>query len=82
MRRAGRREGGGGILTAQPRSAGKRCSGVYCILSDTMCLSISLRKSTPPPKCQLDISISNSKQYVNDFVGDFDLLKLINRYIL
>ena len=38
--------------------------------SDTMCLLIRLRKPTPPRNCQLDISISNSKQSVDDFVGE------------
>ena len=33
------------------------------ILFDTMYLSISLRKSTPPQNCRLNILISNSKRY-------------------
>ena len=40
-------------------------------LSDTMHLSFSFRKATPPQNRQLDILISNGNQYVNDFVGDF-----------
>ena len=37
-------------------------------LSDTMYLLIDFRKSTPPQNRQLDISISNSEQQVDDFV--------------
>ena len=39
-------------------------------LSYTTCWSISFRKSTPPQNRQLNISISHSKQYIDDFVED------------
>ena len=39
-------------------------------LSDTMYLSISFRKSTPPQNRQLHILIRNSVHYVDDFVGE------------
>ena len=38
------------------------CAGSGPILSYTMYLLFGLRKSTPPQNCQLNISISNSKQ--------------------
>jgi len=46
--------------------------GVSCreTLSHRMSLLISFMKSTPPQNCQLDILISNIKQYVDDFVGE------------
>ena len=44
-------------------------------LSEKMSLSITCRKSTPPQKRQLNISISNSKQSVDDFVVDLTLQK-------
>jgi hypothetical protein len=40
-------------------------------LSDTSCLSINLRKSSPPQNRQLNILICNSKQHVDDFVKRF-----------
>ena len=40
------------------------------LLSDTMCLLISIRKSTPQQNRQLDILISNSEQQVDHFVGE------------
>ena len=40
-------------------------------LSDTMYSSISLTMSTPPPNRQLNILISNSKQHVDGFVGEW-----------
>ena len=46
----------------------------------THCISISLRRSTPLQNRRLDVSISNSKQSIEDFVGDF--LRLIDKYIL
>ena len=39
-------------------------------LSETMYVLISLGKSTPPQDCQLNISNSNCKQQVDDFVGE------------
>ena len=44
----------------------------YCkaILSDAMYLFISSRKPTPPQNSQIHISISTSKQYIDDFVGE------------
>ena len=39
-------------------------------LSNTMYLSIAFRKSTAPPKLQLDLLISNSEQKNDDFVGE------------
>ena len=42
-------------------------------LYDTLCLSISFRKSTPPQNRQLEFLISNSKQQVDDFVGELTL---------
>ena len=44
--------------------------------SDTKYWSISLRKSTPPQNCQLDILIGHSKQYLDDFVRELTALKL------
>ena len=38
-------------------------------LSRTMYLLISFRKSTPPQNRQLNTSIGDSKQYVDNFVG-------------
>ena len=39
-------------------------------LSGIMYLLIGFRKSNPPRNRQLDILISNSKQHVDDFVGE------------
>ena len=39
-------------------------------LSNTIYLSITFRKSTAPPKLQLDLLISNSEQKNDDFVGE------------
>ena len=39
-------------------------------LSDTMCLSISFRKSTPPRTRQLNILTINIKQQADDFDGE------------
>ena len=39
-------------------------------LSDTMCLLISFRKSTPPQNLQQDLLGSSSKQQVHDFVAE------------
>ena len=52
------------------------------VLSDTMYLLISFGKSTPPPNRQVSILICGSIQYVNDFVGGVDFLKLTDRCIL
>ena len=52
------------------RSAVKAASPV---LSDTMCSSIIFRKSTPPQDRQPSIYISDSKQSVDDFVGELTL---------
>ena len=41
------------------------------VLSDTMCLLIGFEKSTPPQNRQLNIPISNNKQLIDDFVGEF-----------
>ena len=49
------------------------CLGVFKTLatfSGTMYLSISFRKSTPPQERQLCIFICNSKQRVDDSVGE------------
>jgi len=43
---------------------------LLAFLSDTMYLLISFRMSTPPQNRQLNILIGNSKQYVDDFVGE------------
>jgi hypothetical protein len=40
------------------------------ILSDTMYVLISFRKSIPQQNRQLQILISSSKQKVDDFVGE------------
>ena len=40
------------------------------LLSLQMDLLISFRKSTPPQNRQLNISISNSERYVDDFVRE------------
>ena len=45
-------------------------------LSDTMSSLISLRESTPPQNRQLNISISNSKQCVDDLMGELTVLNL------
>ena len=39
------------------------------LLCVTMYKSISFRKSTPSKKCQLNASIGNSEQQVDDFGG-------------
>jgi len=43
------------------------------LLSHRMYLLMSLGKSTPPQNRQLDIFISNSKQCVDDFMGNLTL---------
>ena len=43
-------------------------------LFDTMYLSISFRKSTPPKHRQLNIFIINSNQQVQNFVGELTFL--------
>ena len=47
---------------------------------DKMYLLISLRKSTPPQKYQLNILISNIKQQVDNFVGELTFKKIKTRY--
>ena len=48
-----------------------------------MYLLIGLRKSTPQQTRPINMSISNNKQQVYDFVGEVtDSLKLVNKYIL
>jgi len=43
------------------------------LLSGTMYLLINLRETTPPETRQLNISISHSKQFVDDVVGQMTL---------
>ena len=45
-------------------------SGTDAILSHTMYLLISLKESTLPQNRPLNISISHSKQYIDDVVGE------------
>ena len=40
------------------------------ISSDTLYLSVSFRESTPPQNRQLNISISDSEEQVDDFLGE------------
>ena len=40
------------------------------VLSHIMYLLISFRRSAPPQNRQLIVLVSNSKQYVDDFMGD------------
>jgi hypothetical protein len=47
--------------------------GSYLTQSDTMDLSISFRKSKSPQKRRFDISIGDSKQQIDDFVGELTL---------
>ena len=63
QRQARRVEECGPQSPPRPRVLNKKC------LFDTMCLFISSRKSTHHKKTQLNISIGNSKQCVDDFVG-------------
>ena len=67
------------VIAAEPQNADFRCMAANLHadleqvplpnLSDTMYLSMSFRKSTPPENRQLNVSISNSKQLVDDCVG-------------
>ena len=51
-------------------------------LSDTMCLSISFRKSTFPQNRQLNMLISSQKNVGRRFCGGVESLKLIDKYIM
>ena len=51
-------------------------------LSDATYLSNRSRRSTSPQNRHIGISISNSKQKVDDFVGGVDFLNLIDKYIV
>ena len=56
---------------ASARRSGAK-SSVTEISSDTMHLSISFRKSSPPQNCQLSILISSNNQQVDDFGGELN----------
>ena len=57
----------GEVKSVKPRD--RPPSHATC-LSDTMHLSISFRKLTPPQNRHIDVWISNSEQQVGDFVGE------------
>ena len=50
-------------------ASGKETDDPTSFLSDSTYSLISFRKSISPRKRQLNISISNSEQYVDDFAG-------------
>ena len=54
------------LTSVQTRTA----AGGVAPVSDTLYSSISFRKSIPPQNRQLNVPISDSKQQVDDFVGD------------